>query len=112
MGKFSVATFCNTDEADLSCQLAVDEGDELDREDSELVKDSEVPVPEAPKISAARELMNDDENENETDPDIFQIVKLSLKDIKGLDMPPPRRLKMVMQLTAITQYVQLWERFC
>jgi hypothetical protein len=111
MGKFSVATFCDTDEADFGCQLAVDEGDELDREDSELVKDSEVPVPEAPEISAARELMNDDENETETDPDIFQIVKSSLKDIKDLDMPPPRRLKMVMHLTAITQYVQLRERF-
>jgi hypothetical protein len=53
--------------------------------------------------------MNDDEDE--TVPDIFQIVKSCLKDIKKLDMPAGRRVKMVMHLTAVTQYVQLRDRF-
>lgn len=43
--------------------------------------------------------MNDDKDDDETVPDIFQIVKSYLKDIK--------KLKMVMHLTAGTQYVQL-----
>ena len=43
--------------------------------------------------------MNDDKDDAETVPDIFQIVKSYLKDIK--------KLKMVMHLTAGTQYVQL-----
>ena len=95
------------DEADLHCQLAVNEGDELDHEDSELVKDSEIPTPEAPEISAAQEVMNDNEDDGETAPDIFQIVKSCLKDIKKLDMPALRKAKMVMHLTAVTQYVRL-----
>jgi hypothetical protein len=53
--------------------------------------------------------MNDDEDE--TASDIFQIVKSCLKDIKKLDMPAARRIKMVMHLTAVTQYVQLRDRF-
>lgn len=43
--------------------------------------------------------MNDDKDDAETVPDIFQIVKSYLKDIK--------KLKMVMHLTAGTQYVHL-----
>ena len=39
------------DEADLHYQLAVNEGDVLDHQDSELVKDSEIPTPEAPETS-------------------------------------------------------------
>lgn len=41
------------DETDLCYQLAVNEGDELDHEDSKLVRDLEIPTPEAPKISTA-----------------------------------------------------------
>jgi hypothetical protein len=65
----------------------------------------EIPSPEAPEISAAQELMNDDDDENACD--IFQIVKSCLKDIKKLYMPGARQIKMVMHLTAVTQYVQL-----
>ena len=43
--------------------------------------------------------MNDDKDDAETVPDIFQIVKSYLKDIK--------KFKMVMHLTAGTLYVQL-----
>ena len=51
--------------------------------------------------------MNDDEDDDETVPDIFQIMKSCLKDSKKLNMPAPRKAKMVMHLTAGTQYVQL-----
>ena len=85
-------------------QLAVN--NELDHKDSALAKDMEVPSPKAPEISAAQELMNDDKD------DIFQIMKLCLKDIKKLDMLAGRRVKMVMHLTAVTQYVKLHDRFC
>src|SRR5258705_3724853 len=74
-----------------------------------MVEDSEVPIPEAPEISAARELMDNDEDE--TAPDIFQIIKSCLKDIKKIDTPATRRIKMVMHLAAVTQYVQLRDRF-
>lgn len=111
MGMVYMIILRSTDEADLCYQLAVNEGDELDREDSELVRDSEIPTPEAPEISTAREVMNDNEDDGETVPDIFQIVKSCLKDIKKLDMPVPRKAKMVMHLTAVTQYVRLRDRF-
>ena len=92
MGMVCIIILRSTDEADLCYQLAVNEGDELDREDSELVRDSEIPTPKAPEISAAREVMNNNEDDGETVPDIFQIVKSCLKDIKKLDMPAPDRL--------------------
>jgi hypothetical protein len=53
MGMVYMIILCSTDEADLCYQLAVNEGDELNHEDSELVRDSEIPTPEAPEISAA-----------------------------------------------------------
>jgi len=51
--------------------------------------------------------MNDDKDDDETVPDIFQIVKSYLEDIKKLNVPALRKAKMVMHLTAGTQYVQL-----
>ena len=52
-----------------------------------------------------------DNDEDETAPGIFQIVKSCLNDIKKIDMPATRRAKMVMHLTAVTQYVQVRDRF-
>lgn len=82
-----------------SCTYQLAVNDELDHKDSAWAKgsESEVPSPKAPEISAVWELMNNDEDE--TVPDIFQIMKSCLKDIKKLDMP------------AVTQYVQLRDRF-
>jgi len=70
---------CSMHEADTCYQFSINLGDELDDADPDMVEDSEVPIPEAPEISAARELMDNDEDE--TAPDIFQIVKSCLKDI-------------------------------
>jgi len=86
------------------------DSEELDHDESESVIDSEVQDTEAPEITATRELMDNDEYEPA--PNIFQIIKSCLEDLKKLDMPAAQRFKMMMHLTAVTQYVQLRERFC
>jgi hypothetical protein len=59
--------------------------EELNHDESKSVIDSEVQDTEAPEITATQELM--DNNEYEPAPNIFQIIKSCLEDLKKLDMP-------------------------
>ncbi|KAG1854892.1 hypothetical protein F4604DRAFT_1685902 [Suillus subluteus] len=67
---------------DFWLQVAHNDGEEeLDYDESKSVIDSEAQVTEAPEITAAREPI--DEDEDEPAPDIFQIVKLCLEDLES-----------------------------
>lgn len=62
-------------------------------------------------MEAQQWLQEDDENEVESaSTDIFQIVENCLNKVRKLRTP--QSLKMVMQLTAIVEYVKLRERYC
>ena len=67
-----------------------------------------------PEIEAARELFMNDETEGSelegnSSADIEEIVTACLKDIKKLKTP--RAIKMIMQLTAVAEYVKLRHRY-
>jgi len=59
--------------------------------------------------SDAHEWFEDDCDEPETPVDIFEIIKACLKGVKKIHTP--RAFKVFTQLTAVTQYVKLRERY-
>jgi hypothetical protein len=57
---------------------------------------------DVPEIAAARDWLEGDHNET---PDIFEIAKSCLQDVKKLKTP--RSLKLITQLTAVIEYAKL-----
>ena len=69
---------------------------------------SETSTSESPEIAHAHEWLDDDDDESEQ-VNILDIVKSCLKDVKKL--AAPRAVKMLVELTAVMQYVKLHERY-
>lgn len=70
--------------------------------DSEVEADLEIP-----KVTAACELLDDEETEMQCN--ILDIVKACLADVKKIRTVPS--IKMLSQLTAVTEYVKLQHRY-
>ena len=79
------------------------EADAIIQEHIELT--AEIPTCDGPEPSVAQDWL--DVEEHATELNIFEIVESHLLDVKKLKMPAAQRIKVVMQLTAVTQYVQL-----
>ena len=67
------------------------------------IADTKLDVPE---IAAARDWLEGDHNET---PDIFEIAKSCLQDVKKLKTP--RSLKLITQLTAVIEYAKLRDQY-
>ena len=83
------------------------EADAIIQEHIELT--AEIPTCDGLEPSVAQDWL--DVEEHATELNIFEIVESRLLDVKKLKMPAAQRIKVVMQLTAVTQYVQLQDRF-
>jgi hypothetical protein len=71
-----------------------------------------VVTPESSIITEARDLLAEDEDEDNNNLDIFGIVNAQLMEIKKLkDISTPCCIKMTMHLTAVIQYVHLQEQY-
>jgi hypothetical protein len=88
----------------MGCQALEKEADDVAENSPE---DANVNDPELPEVVAAREFFEAEEYEQPRT--IKQIVAACLKDVKKLRTV--RSIKMVTQLTAVTEYVKLRERY-
>jgi hypothetical protein len=82
----------------------------LSTESPEEIADSEASPIDVPEVTAAREWLDDGEDDSPEGPrDILDIIKVCLKDVKKLKTT--HSINVVTQLTAVAEYVKLQDKY-
>lgn len=82
----------------------------MSTESPEEIADSEASPIDVPEVTAAREWLDDGEDDSPEGPrDILDIIKVCLKDVKKLKTT--HSINVVTQLTAVAEYVKLQDKY-